>query len=97
MNVLVIPGTNRCAAEIISSLSSMKDVTLFGGGSDLDYNKDTYVPFLKKFIVDNNIKNIVDLGCGDGAIDMFIEKEFITLITFFYGNIAQEYFLLLIL
>jgi hypothetical protein len=36
-----------------------------GGGSDLDYNKDTYVPFLKKFIVDNNIKNIVDLGCGD--------------------------------
>ena len=36
-----------------------------GGGSDLDYNKDTYVPFLKKFIIDNNIKNVVDLGCGD--------------------------------
>lgn len=36
-----------------------------GGGSDLDYNKDTYVPFLKNFIIDNNIKNIVDLGCGD--------------------------------
>jgi len=36
-----------------------------GGGSDINYNKDTYVPFLKKFIVDNNIKNIVDLGCGD--------------------------------
>ena len=31
----------------------------------LNYNKDTYVPFLKKFINDNNIKNIVDLGCGD--------------------------------
>ena len=36
-----------------------------GEGSTLNYNKDTYVPFLKKFINDNNIKNIVDLGCGD--------------------------------
>ena len=36
-----------------------------GGGCDLDYNKNSYVPFLKKFITDNNIKNIVDLGCGD--------------------------------
>jgi hypothetical protein len=36
-----------------------------GGGSTIDYNKCTYVPFLKKFITDNNIKNIVDLGCGD--------------------------------
>jgi hypothetical protein len=36
-----------------------------GGGSEIDYNKDTYVPFLKDFIRNNNIKNIVDLGCGD--------------------------------
>jgi hypothetical protein len=36
-----------------------------GGGSDIHYNKDNYVPFLKKFIIDNNIKTIVDLGCGD--------------------------------
>lgn len=36
-----------------------------GSGSKINYNKDTYVPFLKKFITDNNIKNIVDLGCGD--------------------------------
>lgn len=36
-----------------------------GEGSKLKYNKETYVPFLKKFINDNNIKNIVDLGCGD--------------------------------
>ena len=36
-----------------------------GPGSDIKYNKDNYVPFLKKFITDNNIKNIVDLGCGD--------------------------------
>jgi hypothetical protein len=36
-----------------------------GEGSDINYNKDSYVPLLKKFITDNNIKNIVDLGCGD--------------------------------
>lgn len=60
MNVLVIPGTNRCAAEIISSLSSMKDVTLFGGGSDLDsleeypYEEYFYIPDIsdKKAAID---------------------------------------------
>jgi hypothetical protein len=36
-----------------------------GGGSDVNVNKDTYVPFLKNFIINNNIKNVVDLGCGD--------------------------------
>jgi hypothetical protein len=36
-----------------------------GCGSDIDFNKDSYIPFLKKFIQNNNIKNIVDLGCGD--------------------------------
>jgi hypothetical protein len=36
-----------------------------GGGSDIEYNAKTYVPFLKNFIVNNNIKTIVDLGCGD--------------------------------
>ena len=36
-----------------------------GGGSTLDFNKDTYVLFLKQFIIDNKIKNVVDLGCGD--------------------------------
>lgn len=36
-----------------------------GEGSDIDYNKDSYVPFLKKFITDHTIRNIVDLGCGD--------------------------------
>jgi hypothetical protein len=36
-----------------------------GEGSSISYNKDTYIPFLKKFITDNNIKNIVDFGCGD--------------------------------
>jgi len=36
-----------------------------GPGSSIDYNKDNYIPFVKKFITDNNIKHIVDLGCGD--------------------------------
>jgi hypothetical protein len=36
-----------------------------GGGSDVDYNKYAYVPFLKIFIANNNVKTIVDLGCGD--------------------------------
>jgi len=36
-----------------------------GGGSFIEFNKYTYVPFLKKYILNNNIKNIVDLGCGD--------------------------------
>ena len=46
-----------------------------GGGSALDYNKDTYVPFLKKFILDNNIKNIIDLGCGDFRCGKLIYDE----------------------
>ena len=36
-----------------------------GGGSDIDFNKDSYVPFLNKFITGKNIKTVVDLGCGD--------------------------------
>ena len=36
-----------------------------GSGSTIDNNKNTFVPFLKKFIIDNNVKSVVDLGCGD--------------------------------
>jgi hypothetical protein len=36
-----------------------------GGGSDIDYNKNSYIPFLKEFIKKNNIKSVADLGCGD--------------------------------
>lgn len=38
MNILVVPGTNRCAIEIIDSISSMKDIHLYGAGSDLENN-----------------------------------------------------------
>jgi len=36
-----------------------------GGGSAVDYNKNTYIPFLKEVIKKNKVKSIVDLGCGD--------------------------------
>ena len=36
-----------------------------GEGSDVSVNINTYVPFLKEFIQKNNIKSVVDLGCGD--------------------------------
>ena len=36
-----------------------------GCGSDIGYNINSYIPFLKQFIKTNNIKNVVDLGCGD--------------------------------
>jgi len=46
-----------------------------GSGSDIDYNKDSYVPFLKKFITDNNIKTVVDLGCGDFKCGKLIYED----------------------
>lgn len=35
-----------------------------GSGSAIEFNKE-YIVFLRKFIDDNNIKKVVDLGCGD--------------------------------
>lgn len=52
-----------------------------GNGSSINYNKDSYVPFLKKFIIDNNIKNIVDLGCGDFICGKLIYNDFDILYT----------------
>lgn len=36
-----------------------------GNGSEIGYNQDTYVPFLKNFIKEHNITTVADLGCGD--------------------------------
>jgi hypothetical protein len=36
-----------------------------GGGSEIPYNANTYIPVLKNFIKDKAIKTVVDLGCGD--------------------------------
>lgn len=35
-----------------------------GTGSSIDYCK-RYVEFLEKFLIDNKIKRVLDLGCGD--------------------------------
>lgn len=36
-----------------------------GGGSSVEFNINTYIPFLRDFIKENNINTIIDLGCGD--------------------------------
>jgi FkbM family methyltransferase len=36
-----------------------------GDGSLIENNIHSYIPFLKKFIIDKKIKTVVDLGCGD--------------------------------
>jgi len=46
-----------------------------GEGSTINYNKDSYVIFLKKFINDNDIKTIVDLGCGDFICGPYIYSD----------------------
>jgi hypothetical protein len=36
-----------------------------GGGSDVAFNIDSYIPCLKNFIQIHAIQSVVDLGCGD--------------------------------
>ena len=57
--------TNIYEKSIWGSNNNDKYKGSSGGGSNVEYNKETYIPIIKKFIIDNNIKNIVDLGCGD--------------------------------
>jgi hypothetical protein len=51
-----------------------------GPGSHVENNKD-YVPFLKNFIIDNKIKTVVDLGCGDFACGKLIYDDLDVLYT----------------
>ena len=37
-------------------------------GSGTTVNSESYIEFIKNFIINNKIKNIVDLGCGDFMI-----------------------------
>jgi hypothetical protein len=46
-----------------------------GEGSSINYNKDSYVIFLKKFITDNQIKKVIDLGCGDFICGPYIYSD----------------------
>jgi hypothetical protein len=46
-----------------------------GGGSDVSYNLTTYIPFVKKLIVEKKINSVVDLGCGDFICGPYIYDE----------------------
>ena len=52
--------TNIYESSIWGSNNNIEYNGSSGGGSYIEYNKYTYIPFLQKFIVDNNIKNVVD-------------------------------------
>lgn len=44
--------------------NKIKNVPLSGPGSSIESAKN-FLHFVDKFIKDNNIKNIIDIGCGD--------------------------------
>ena len=46
-----------------------------GDGSDIEYNIKTYIPFLKTFIKQNDIRSIVDLGCGEFRCGPYIYND----------------------
>ena len=46
-----------------------------GPGSHIEYNINNYIPFLKHFIHNKNIKSVVDLGCGDFVSGKLIYDE----------------------
>jgi len=46
-----------------------------GDGSDLNYNINTFIPFLKDFILKNNIRSVTDLGCGDFVCGPYIYDD----------------------
>ena len=52
-----------------------------GSGSNVDQNKDTYVPVLQNFIIENGVKTVVDLGCGDFKCGPFIYEDLDVLYT----------------
>jgi hypothetical protein len=63
-----------------------------GDGSAINFNKNTYIPFLQNFINDNNIKTVVDLGCGDFICGPSIYDNLDILYTGYdvYNNVTQN-------
>ncbi len=45
-----------------------------GAGSSFNYNKK-YIVFLQEFFLKNNIKSILDVGCGDWQFSQFINFD----------------------
>ena len=35
-----------------------------GKGNEIEFNKQDYIPFLKNFIIDKNVKKVVEIECG---------------------------------
>ena len=62
-----------------------------GNGSDIDVNKETYVPLLKKYICYNEIKSVVDLGCGDFRCGSLIYNDLDVTYTGYdaYGKLVE--------
>jgi|APCry1669189534_1035231.scaffolds.fasta_scaffold22165_2 hypothetical protein len=62
-----------------------------GGGSEIGFNQNTYIPVLKKFINDNSIKTVVDLGCGDFVCGPLIYNDLDVLYTGYdaYNGVIQ--------
>jgi hypothetical protein len=46
-----------------------------GDGSTIEFNKDNYIPNIRKFIIDNNIKKVIDLGSGDWQCSHLIYED----------------------
>lgn len=52
-----------------------EEISMSGEGSTIDYNLTTYIPFLKNLIINNELKSVVDLGCGDFLCGPFIYTD----------------------
>jgi len=64
-----------------------------GPGATYDYNRDEFIPFLRQFIIDNQIKSVADLGCGNLGYDKKLYSE--VAVSSYYGydvyNKVQEH------
>lgn len=61
-----------------------------GSGSDVQYNKH-YIQFLKHLITNNEIKSVVDLGCGDFRIGKLLYDDLNVVYTGYdaYKNVIE--------
>ncbi len=76
MNILIVPGTNRCAAELVHSLGSMRGINLYGGGTDLKKSKEFsykdffFLPDIKNR--DTAIRELIELITGGNTSFDFV-------------------------
>lgn len=46
-----------------------------GTGSKLEMNQDYYIPFMRAFFKEKEVRSVVDLGCGDFLCGMWLYKD----------------------